>query len=102
AALATLAVIEDEGIVYGAWERGGQLRVALAEALRNVEEVRGLGLLNGVQLHEPVAKRAKADAEAAGLLVNAIGDHVLRLAPPLVVTAEECDEAIDILRKALQ
>lgn len=101
AALATLDVIEEEGLVYGAWERGGRLRLALADALPNVEEVRGLGLLNGVQFHEPIAKRAKVDAEAAGLLVNAIGEHVLRLAPPLVVSAAECDEAVAILRKCV-
>src|SRR5439155_23414174 len=97
-----LDVVEDEGLVYHAWERGGQLRVALAESLPNVEEVRGLGLLNGVQFHEPVAKRAKADAEAAGLLVNAIGEHVLRLAPPLVVSAQECNEAVALLAKAVR
>ena len=101
AALATLDVIEDEGLVYNAWERGGQLRTALMESVPNVSEVRGLGLLNGIEFHEPIAKRAKIDAEAAGLLVNAIGDHVLRLAPPLVVTSDECDEATQILRKVV-
>ncbi|HWH08134.1 MAG TPA: hypothetical protein VNX21_02975, partial [Candidatus Thermoplasmatota archaeon] len=53
----------------------------------------------GAEFEPPVAKRAKADAEAAGLLVNAIGDHVLRLAPPLVVTADEVDEAVAVLAK---
>lgn len=100
AALATLDAIEEEGLVYNAWEQGGRLRIALMESLHGVAEVRGLGLLNGVELSQPVAKRVKADAEAAGLLVNAIGDQVLRLAPPLIVGDAEVAEAVGILAKA--
>lgn len=100
AALATLDVIEDEGLVYNAWEMGGRLRVGAMEQIPGIAEVRGLGLLNGIVFQEPIAKRVKADAELAGLLVNAIGEHVLRLAPPLILQAEHVDEAISILRKA--
>lgn len=100
AALATLDVIEEEGLVYNAWEVGGQLRVALGEAVPGLVESRGLGLLNAIELEAPIAKRVKADAEAAGLLVNAIGDHVVRIAPPLVLTHEEAMEGVAILAKA--
>ncbi|MFA5861831.1 MAG: acetylornithine transaminase [Candidatus Thermoplasmatota archaeon] len=102
AALATLDVIEDEGLGYNAWEMGGRLRVGAMERIPGVSEVRGLGLLNGIVLDEPIAKRVKADAEAAGLLVNAIGEHVLRLAPPLIVNAEQVDEAMSLLAKAVE
>jgi predicted acetylornithine/succinylornithine family transaminase len=99
AALATLDVVEEEGLAYNAWEMGGRLRVAAMERIPGVDEVRGLGLLDGIRFEAPVAKRVKADAEAAGLLVNAIGDHVLRLAPPLVIEPEQVDEAVETLRK---
>lgn len=100
AALATLDVLEAEHLVENAEKTGAHLRERLA-ALPGVVEVRGEGLLLGVQLRDPVAKRVKADAEAAGLLLNAIGDHVLRMAPPLVLGKAEADEAVGILEKLL-
>ena len=100
AALATIDVIEDEGLGYNAWEMGGRLRVGAMEAIPGLKEVRGMGLLVGLEFEAPVAKRVKADAEAAGLLVNAIGEHVLRLAPPLIVGADDVDEAVRVLAKA--
>ena len=99
AALATLDVIEEEGLMANAAEVGGRLRTTLMERVPGLVETRGLGLLVGAEFEAPVAKRVKADAEAAGLLVNAIGEHVLRLAPPLVVTPEDVDEAVDVLAK---
>lgn len=99
AALATLDVVEDEGLAYNAHELGGRLRTALMENVPGLVEARGLGLLTGAELEAPIAKRVKADAEAAGLLVNAIGENVLRLAPPLVITGEDVDEAVRTLAK---
>lgn len=101
AALATLDVIEEQRLVFNAWEMGGRLRIALMEQVPGLVETRGLGLLNGMQFEEPIAKRVKVDAEAAGLLVNAIGEHVIRLAPPLIVGESEIDEAVRLLRKVV-
>ena len=99
AALATLDVIEEEGLMARAAEMGGRLRTTLMERVPGLAETRGLGLLVGAEFEAPVAKKAKADAEAAGLLLNAIGENVLRMAPPLVVTADEVDEAVAVLAK---
>jgi predicted acetylornithine/succinylornithine family transaminase len=99
AALATLDVLRDERLVENADATGAYLREQLAARLPGLKEVRGLGLLVGSEFREPIAKRVKAEAEGAGLLVNAVGEHVLRLAPPLVVTREQVDEAVGILAK---
>ena len=100
AALATLDVLDREDLLRNAEDVGAHLRARIL-AIPGVSEVRGMGLLLGVELREPVAKRVKADAEAAGLLLNAIGDRVLRLAPPLVLTRAQADEAVAILAKAM-
>ena len=99
AALATLDVIEEEGLMQNAHEMGGRLRIELMERVPGLKETRGLGLLTGAEFEHANAKKVKADAETAGLLVNAIGEHVLRLAPPLVVAADEVDEAVAVLAK---
>jgi acetylornithine/succinyldiaminopimelate/putrescine aminotransferase len=66
-----------------------------------VERVRGEGLLLGVILQEPKAKQVELDCRQAGLLVNAIGDEVIRLAPPLNLTVEQADRATSILAEAI-
>lgn len=99
AALATLDVIADERLVENAHEVGEHLRARIAARVPGVREARGLGLLVGVEFVEPIAKRVKADAEAAGLLVNAIGEHVIRMAPPLIATRADADAAVDVLAK---
>jgi len=104
AALATLDIIEDEGLVDNARAMGELLTERLtevAEASSRVDHVRGRGLLLGVQLTDDSAHQVQAQCLAAGLIVNAIGDDVIRLAPPLVVTANECQQALGILAGAV-
>ncbi|SRR5581483_1300034 len=101
AALATLDVLQRQRLVENADVTGAYLRDQVKTRVPGVKEVRGLGLLVGVELEAPIAKAVKTDAEQAGLLLNAIGDHVLRLAPPLVVTGHEVDEAVSILEKVV-
>jgi predicted acetylornithine/succinylornithine family transaminase len=101
AALATLDVIERENLVENANVAGAHLRDALLQRIPGLADVRGMGLLVGAQFEAPIAKKLKVDAEKAGLLVNAIGDHVIRLAPPLIATREDVDEAVAILAKCL-
>jgi acetylornithine/succinyldiaminopimelate/putrescine aminotransferase len=62
---------------------------------------RGLGLLRGVLLAEDIAPKVVAKARELGLLVNAIGDRVLRLAPPLTVSEREIQEATALLAQAI-
>ena len=99
AALATLDVIDEEQLLANARDVGAHLQDALRTRVPGVREVRGMGLLVGAEFEAPVAKQVKADAEAAGLLVNAIGEQVIRLAPPLVATRADADEAVALLAK---
>ncbi|MEU6062579.1 acetylornithine transaminase [Streptomyces sp. NPDC047097] len=98
AGLAVLDTIEADGLLVHVRDTGQRLCEGIAE-LRHplVERVRGAGLLLGVVLAEPVAGRAQAAAQRAGFLVNAVGPAVLRLAPPLTVTAGEVDRLVAAL-----
>ena len=101
AAIATLRVIDDEGLLDRARERGAQLAAGLTGA-DHITEMRGKGLMIGVETSGPIARSAVAIArDSHALLINATGDSTLRLVPPLVISPEEVDEAVDRLRAAL-
>jgi acetylornithine/N-succinyldiaminopimelate aminotransferase len=74
---------------------------ALPRATSRVVSERGLGLLRGVLLAEDLAPKVVAKARELGLLINAIGDRVLRLAPPLTVSESEIQEATAVLTQAI-
>lgn len=104
AALAVLSTIESDGLVLHAAETGEYLRrglLTLSERNDLVTEVRGKGLLMGVQLVREVAADVVAAARERGLLVNDVLPAVLRLCPPLIVTQAECDRALEILDEVL-
>jgi acetylornithine/N-succinyldiaminopimelate aminotransferase len=67
-----------------------------------VDEIRGRGLLIGVQLTEPVAGDVLADMRDRGLIANALNATTLRFIPPLIVSQEEIDEALEILSDSLR
>ena len=100
AALAVLRTMEAEDVPARAVAAGARLTKAL-ESLDGVKAVRGLGLLLAAQLTAPKAKDVAARALEAGLVVNAVTEDALRLAPSLLVTDDEIDEAVDILRGLL-
>jgi acetylornithine/N-succinyldiaminopimelate aminotransferase len=103
AGLAVMDAFEEEAILGNVQKVAPQLRAALArECNGNAQEVRGMGLLLGIHLQEPIAKRVRALAQAHGLLVGSIGEHVLRVAPPLIVTREDVLEAGAILGAAVK
>jgi 2,2-dialkylglycine decarboxylase (pyruvate) len=118
AGLAVLDVIEDEGLVARARERGNQLIARLRELQdrhEHVGDVRGRGLLAGVELVRDRDSREPADALGAavtgeclrcGLSMNIVRSgqnaNCLRMAPPLSVTDEEIDLAVEILDGALR
>jgi predicted acetylornithine/succinylornithine family transaminase len=80
---------------------GGYLHVVLNELARKhsfVKEVRGFGLMIGMELHMP-GKQLVLDAMAEGLLINCTHDTVLRILPPYIVTEKEVDQAVKILGK---
>jgi acetylornithine/N-succinyldiaminopimelate aminotransferase len=107
AALAVLDVIEDEGLLDAAKTLGERLAASAAAVTAPgggpaLAAVRGAGLMRGLVLADPLAKAAEAVARERGFLVNAIGDDVLRLVPPLVVTAADLDAFTDALPGILQ
>jgi acetylornithine/N-succinyldiaminopimelate aminotransferase len=77
--------------------RGAQLAAGL-RALPGIEDVRGRGLLLGAVAATPAAD-VVAEAREQGLLVLTAGDDVVRLAPPLTVTAGDVSEALDVFRR---
>ncbi len=99
---AVLGEIERAGLVRNAADRGIQMREAI-EAIGSplVENVRGAGLLLGVALTAPVAKQVLAAAQAHGLIINAPGEHILRIAPPLTIGDAEIAEFAQKLAAAL-
>lgn len=66
-----------------------------------VQEVRGMGLMIGVQLEQPMAKEVVRVAFEKGLILNATDDHTLRIVPPLIITEELCEKATGILADVL-
>ena len=99
AGLETLAAVEEEGLLANAAARGQQIRDGLAAALSGMpglREIRGQGLMIGVELQEPCTALATKALEA-GLLINVTADRVIRLLPPLVIKAEEADQIVQIL-----
>ena len=104
AANAVIDTIQAEGILSTARARGQRLHDGLAALLGSAPfaaGVRGRGLLLGLELAAPVAARVEAACRDRFLLVNAVAEDVLRLAPPLTVTRHEVDSALAILAGAL-
>ena len=100
AARATLSTFESEGIGEHVIAVGAHLRERLA-ALPHVSEVRGAGLMLGAQLDVPVATELVDRGLEAGLVLNHVGDSILRFLPPLVISDEQVDEACDRLSALL-
>ncbi|MFF5794174.1 acetylornithine transaminase [Paeniglutamicibacter sp. NPDC012692] len=96
AALATLHVIEAQNLLAHVNTVGEDVRGKLAD-LEFVTEVRGRGLLIGLDLAQDVAPGVVKAALDAGFIVNAPGPRTLRLAPPLIVTTEQLDTFVAAL-----
>lgn len=103
AALTVCRLLLEGRILDHAKRMGEYLAKGLAdckERYRTVREVRGLGLLQGMELQiEP--KTVVTDALARGVLINAAGERTLRLAPPLIITQQDIDKLIDVLSAIL-
>ena len=113
AALATLDVIEDEGLVANSADRGAQLHAGLEKAAANaagIGDVRGLGLMQASEFSDDTgapdpaaAARAQQDAAARGLLLLLCGPYgnVVRMIPPLVVTSDQIEEGLALWSESL-
>lgn len=99
AALTTLKVIEEEGLLANAERIGTHLKSRFTEALSDVAgvvDIRGMGLMMGIELDRPCGELVK-QALDAGLLTNVTQDSVIRLLPPIIIKQAEADQLVDTL-----
>lgn len=99
AGVETLRIMEEDGLLAHAAKVGEHLRAALERELgshRGIKEIRGKGLMLGVELTVPCSE-LMARAVQAGLLISVTADTVIRLVPPLILSQAEADEVVGIL-----
>ena len=114
--LRNLQILEDERLIERAAEQGAYLQRKLQE-LRELEivgDVRGLGLLAGVELFsdkatkkafdvsEGVARRVWLEALERGVIVRPLSGDVLAMSPPFVISEQQIDRIVDVLHGAIQ
>lgn len=100
AALATLQVIEEDGLIERATILGDLLATLLGE-VKFVQSVRGAGLMRAAQLTEPKAAEVKDKALSLGLIVNNVRPDAIRITPPLCITEAEIRLGVDRLKEAI-
>jgi acetylornithine aminotransferase len=99
AGVETIRIMEEEGLLQNAAKVGAHLKQALQQALGGnpgVKDVRGQGLMLGIELAKPCGALT-ARALKAGLLISVTADCVIRLVPPLILTVAEADQIVAIL-----
>jgi acetylornithine aminotransferase len=99
AGLETLKIIDAERLMANAVEQGERIRAGLKAQigdLAGVSEIRGRGLMIGIELDRPCGELVKGALDA-GLLINVTHDNVIRLLPPLVITRADADLIVDRL-----
>ncbi len=104
AALAVLETLQEERLIENAQRMGEYLAEKLKGLDAPLKEVRGKGLMVALEFSEPIAPKVRDEclkAEPVGLIINAVGDYIIRFLPPLTVTAEEIDQAVEILQRAI-
>jgi len=100
AATTVLHVIERDGLVGHAAEMGSLLHSSLQDV--GAKQVRGIGLMQAFEFEDARAKAFQQACLEAGLIVNAVDDHSVRLVPPLIVSAQEIDRAHAIMVRAFE
>ena len=101
AALATLYFIEKEDLLNNATNMG-QLLIKLITQIECVTEVRGRGLLLGVGVKDVMAKDVELECRKLGLLLNAVNENTLRLAPALIVNIDQVKRCAEIIDDAIR
>ena len=103
AGIETIRIMEEEGLLAHAAKMGEYFKAALAKAMNDspvgkagLKEIRGQGLMIGMELNKPCSELTARCAEK-GLLISVTADSVIRLVPPLIITAAEIDEIVSIL-----
>ena len=104
AGVETIRIMEKDGLMENAAKVGAHLKAGLEKALGGlpgIKEIRGQGLMIGVELDKPCGVLTGRCAEA-GLLISVTADTVVRLVPPLIMTEAEADEVLAILLPQIQ
>lgn len=99
AGLAVFGAMEEEKLLENAATVGAHLKAELEKELKGtpgVVEVRGQGLMLGIELEKPCGELVMRALDA-GLLINVTRDRVVRLLPPLILTKDEADQIVSIL-----
>ncbi len=99
AGVETLRIMEQDGLLANAARVGAHLMAGLRRELSDLptlREIRGQGLMIGIELTVPCGDLVKRCAEA-GLLISVTADSVIRLVPPLILTETEADEIVALL-----
>ena len=99
AGVETIRIMEEDGLLENAAKVGAHLTGRLQRALAGkpgVKEIRGQGLMIGVELTKPCGVITQRAADA-GLLLSVTADTVIRLVPPLIMTEDEADQVANIL-----
>jgi acetylornithine aminotransferase len=99
AGVETIRIMEKDGLLDNAAKVGAHLKNRLEKGLegaQGVKEIRGQGLMLGIELDKPCGALTLRAAEA-GLLISVTADSVIRMVPPLIMTQAEADEVADIL-----
>lgn len=99
AGVETIRIMEEEGLLENASRVGAHLKGALARELggaKGVVEIRGQGLMLGIELAKPCSVLTQRAADA-GLMISVTADTVVRLLPPLILTQAQADEIVAIL-----
>ena len=104
AGVETIRIMEKDGLLDNAAKVGAHLKAGLEKALAGkpgVKEIRGFGLMLGVELDKPCGVLTNRCAEA-GLLISVTADSVVRMVPPLIMTIAEADEVLSIVVPQIQ
>ena len=99
AGVETIRIMEEEGLLANAVRVGEHLRAALSRELGDVagfKEIRGRGLMLGIELAKPCGALVSRAAEN-GLLISVTADTVVRMVPSLIMSTAEADEVVAIL-----
>ena len=99
AGIETLKIMQEDNLLAHAAAMGERLTAGVREGLRGVaglKEIRGAGLMVGIELDRPCGELLTQAAQR-GLLLSITADSVIRLLPPLIITAAEIDELVAIL-----
>lgn len=100
ASYAQITELLEQNLAKNAQEMGSYFMEQLKN-LPHVKEVRGLGLIVGMELEDIDAVQVKVKAMEKKLLVTATSDRIIRMVPPLIITKADCDKAAAILKEAI-